>query len=126
MVKITMIGLSAMFLCITLGSVKKEYGIAVGIITSILISFYGISRLQIISHSIRELQDFLGINGSYISILLKMIGIAYLAEFSSSMCKDAGQNAIAGQIDFAGKLTMLVISLPILQSLLETLGEFMP
>ncbi len=126
MVKITMIGLSAMFLCITLGSIKKEYGVILAVITSVLISFYGISRLQIISHSIRELQDFLGINEAYITILLKMIGIAFLAEFSSSMCKDAGQTAIAGQIDFAGKLTMLVISLPILQSLLETLGEFMP
>lgn len=126
MVKIAVIGLVSMFLCIILGSIKKEYGILLAVVSSILIAFFGISKLEVISGAIKELQDFIGINGAYMSILLKMIGIAYIAEFASSLCKDAGQGAIAGQIDFVGKLTMLVVSLPILQSLLETLGEYMP
>ena len=55
-----------------------------------------------------------------------MIGIAYLSEFTASICKDAGQSTIASQVDFFGKMSMIVVSLPVLQSLLETIGELIP
>lgn len=126
MIKIALIGLVSTFLCIILGSIKKEYGIFLAVVSSTLIFMLGISKMEVISRSMKELQNYIGINGAYMSILLKMIGIAYLAEFSSSLCKDAGQGAIAGQIDFVGKITMLVISLPVLQTLMKTLGEYMP
>ncbi len=126
MVKIALIGLTCMFLCVTLGGIKREYAIFVAVAGCFLIFYLGISQMEFITKTMYELQSVIGINGTYISILLKMVGIAYLAEFASSLCKDAGQGAIAGQIDFVGKITMIVISLPILESLLRTLGEFLP
>lgn len=62
----------------------------------------------------------------YIAVVLKMIGIAYISEFTATLCKDAGQPAIACQVDFFGKMSMVVVSLPVLQTLLETIGEMMP
>ena len=47
-------------------------------------------------------------------------------EFTATLCKDAGQHAIACQVDFFGKMSMVVVSLPVLQTLLETIGEMMP
>ena len=56
-------------------------------------------------------------------ILFKILGVAYLAEFGSALCKDAGQNAISGQIELVGKLTILAISMPVVTSLFETIAR---
>jgi len=50
------------------------------------------------------------------------LGVAYLAEFGSALCKDAGQSAIAGQIELVGKLTILAISMPVVTALFETIS----
>ena len=55
----------------------------------------------------------------YITLLMKMIGVTYLSEFSSSICRDAGYSAVAGQIELVGKLTILTIGMPIVLALFE-------
>ena len=55
----------------------------------------------------------------YIALLLKMIGVTYLSEFSSSICRDAGYSAVAGQIELVGKLSILTIGMPIVLALFE-------
>ena len=81
--------------------------------------------MSMILEELTVIQEYAGISKEYIQILLKMLGIAYIAEFSSALCKDAGQGAIAGQIDFVGKVSMIVLGIPILTSLLKTMGEFL-
>ena len=61
---------------------------------------------------------------TYFSTLIKMLGIAYLSEFSSGICKDAGQQAIALQIEMFGKISILILSIPYLITLLQTIQEF--
>ena len=56
---------------------------------------------------------------------MKMVGITYVAEFTSGICKDAGFGALGGQIEIFGKLSILAISTPILLALLETLQVFL-
>ena len=73
--------------------------------------------------AVKRFEDAMGLDSEYISILLKMAGIAYLTQFAVSLCRDAGQGAVAGQIGFAGKISMLIVSLPILQALVRTIGE---
>ncbi len=62
---------------------------------------------------------------AYVGTLLKMLGITYIADFSSNICKDAGYQAIAGQIEVFGKLAVLVLSMPILLALLDTIEGFL-
>ena len=62
---------------------------------------------------------------TYISTLLKMLGVTYVAEFSSGICKDAGYQTIAGQIEIFSKITILVLSMPILVALLKTIQDFL-
>ena len=62
---------------------------------------------------------------AYISTLIKMSWITYVAEFSSGICKDAGYQTIAVQIEIFGKLMILVLSMPILTALLDTIREFL-
>jgi len=62
----------------------------------------------------------------YLDTLLKIIGIAYIAEFGAQVCRDAGEGATAGKVELAGKLFILVMALPLLSALLETILRFIP
>ena len=75
--------------------------------------------------TLRRVRNYLPVETTYLNTLLKMIGITYVAEFSASLCKDAGNQAVAEQIEMFGKLSILALSMPVLLALLETVGEFL-
>ncbi len=122
MLKVVLIGLCAVFLVLAAGSVKREYGFVIGLCCAALIFSYGLDRIRIIADRVREFEQAVGLSEEYVAILLKMAGIAYLSQFAVTLCQDAGQGAIAAQIGFAGKLSMLIVSLPVLEALIRTIG----
>lgn len=124
--KIALVALVGMTLAIVVGGMRRDISIWITIVSGIIIFFFGISKFQYIVDMFHDLTNYIGIQEKYITIILKMIGIAYLSEFTASICKDAGQNAIAGQVDFFGKMSMILVSLPVLQSLVETIRELLP
>lgn len=126
MVKIALLAIAGMTLAITVGSMRKDIGIWISIVCGVIIFFFSIRKFDYITDIFRELTNYTGINEIYLKVVLKMIGIAYLSEFTASVCKDAGQGAIASQVDFFGKISMIIVSLPVLQSLLETIVELVP
>ena len=73
----------------------------------------------------RRIEEYIKINNVYLTTLLKMIGITYIAEFSAGICKDAGYGALGTQLEIFGKLSILAVSMPILLALLETLKVFL-
>lgn len=125
MLKIGILGIVGILLAIQFKSNRAEYGIYIGVVTSIIIFFYVITKLEIVVETIEKISNYIDINDAYLSTLIKMIGITYIAEFSSSICKDAGYTAIAGQIEVFGKISILAVSMPILLSLLETINSFL-
>ena len=104
---------------------KAEVGIFLCIAISLFIFWSLADHLKLLVNTIQEIGDFIKIDSSYITTLIKMLGITYLAEFSSGICKDAGYQTIAVQIEMFGKITILVLSLPILLALLRTIQEFL-
>jgi stage III sporulation protein AD len=124
MLKIVLIGLTAVFLAMIAGNIRREFGYMVAAAASILIFSYGVSQISVIAQEMRNFEEAIGIEHEYVTILLKMTGIAYIAQFAVSLCRDAGQGAIAGQISFASKISMLIISLPVLEALVKTIEEF--
>ncbi len=125
MVRIAVIGLATMLLAVQFKNRNTEYGVYIGIAGCLFICFVGLRSLDEIIQTIRTIQGYIQINSAYVSILIKMVGIAYLAEFSANLCKDAGYSAIASQIELVGKLSVLGVSMPVLEALLETIGEFL-
>lgn len=123
--KIAMIGLTGMCLAIPLRNYKPEYGMLVSMGTCIAILVYIVVKLDILVDYITGLEESLQIREGYIALLLKMLGITYVSQFASELCKDAGHAAISTQIELFGKLSVLYISMPILFYLLETVGEFL-
>lgn len=122
-VTIAIVGIAAVLLAVQLKGIKGEYGTYLVITAGIFIFFYGLQKLSTILETMERIQGFIKINGIYLSTLMKMIGITYIAEFSSGICKDAGYGAIGTQVEIFGKLTILAVSMPILLALLETLDR---
>lgn len=123
--KIAVLGIAGMLLGILLKDQKKEYELFVTLGVSLCIFYFIMSKLELVLSVINRMQEYVRMDTGYIAILIKMIGITYVAEFSSNLCKDAGYQAVAGQIEMFGKLSILVISMPVLLVLLETIGEFL-
>lgn len=123
MLKVVLIGIASIFLAMVAGSVKREYGFVVAVCAALMIFSYGLNKISVITREVRAFESAVGLEGEYIAILLKMVGIAYLTQLAVSLCRDAGHGAIAGQIGFAGKISMLIVSIPVLESLVQTIGE---
>ena len=123
-IKVAVFGIISIIIAI-LFKRKEEYSLYISIAACILILLWGIGKLEVILDSIEQLQGYIKINKAYIGILIKIIGITYITEISSSLCKDTGYNSIAEQIELVGKLTILAISMPILLALLETINSFL-
>ena len=125
MLKVGILGVAGVLLAIQFKSGKTEYGIYISIALSLAI-FYGVfGQFRYLTGLIREIENYIEIDHSYITTLLKMLGITYIADFSSAICKDAGYQAIAAQIEIFGKLTVMVLSMPVLYALLNTIREFL-
>ena len=121
----SIIGIAAVLMAVQLKGLKGEYGIYLAAAAGLVIFFYSAGKLQVIVEVARRIEEYIKINNVYLTTLLKMIGITYIAEFSAGICKDAGYGALGTQIEIFGKLSILAVSMPILLALLETLKVFL-
>lgn len=125
MIQVGILGVVGVLLALQLKQGKAEMAIGLCIMLSLIIFFCIADHLELLVRTIQEIGSYIDIESSYITTLIKMLGITYLAEFSSGICKDAGYQTIATQIEMFGKITILVLSLPILLALLRTIQEFL-
>jgi stage III sporulation protein AD len=96
----------------------------IGIATGMVIFFYVLSQIKVIINFLNDMLKMVTMEETYFVQLLKMLGIAYVAEFASSICKDAGHNSIAGMIELFAKISIVALSIPGLLFLVETLEKF--
>lgn len=104
---------------------KSEYGIYVSLAVSLFLFLCMLSRLEIFVQTVKKIADYIKLDAGQMGILLKMAGVTYVAEFASGICKDAGYQNIAVQIETFTKLTILAIGMPVLLALLELIGDFL-
>lgn len=123
--KATAIGVCAALIALQFKGGKTEYGIYVSIAAGILLGAGIIGKLGTVLDTVKEIGSFLQIEGSYLGVLLKMLGITYVAEFASNICKDSGCQTIAAQIQLFGKITVLALGMPVLLTLLRTIEAFL-
>lgn len=122
---IGILGIAGALLAVELKGLKGEYGIYLVAAVGLVIFFYGITKLKTVIETIRQVQSYIRLNRMYLEVLLKMIGITYIAGFSSGICKDAGYGSLGSQIEIFGKLSVLAVSMPILLALLDTVQQFL-
>ena len=125
MIKIAAIGVAAAILAAWVKTIKSEYALWFTLAAGVFLGLSAILKLETIVTELHFLQEYFSAYGSYFKLLIKIIGITYLAEFSADLCKDAGANTLASQIELFGKLSILVLCMPIMTSLLETIDYFL-
>lgn len=120
------LGISGIFVGLLLREMKPEYSLYLSLGLGILILGLSIGKLQSLFDGIRRMGTYLTVDSLYMGTLLKIMGITYVGQFSSGICKDAGYSVIANQIEIFAKIAIMVLSMPILLALLETIQEFLP
>ena len=124
-IQIALFGVVGTLLALQFKSGKSEYGIYVSLAVSLFLFLCMLSRLEIFVRTVKKIADYIKLDAGQMSILLKMAGVTYVAEFASGICKDAGYQNIAVQIEIFTKLTILAIGMPVLLALLELIGDLL-
>lgn len=123
-IKVGIMGVTGVLTAILLQKEKKEYSFFVSLAISICIFMFVLTKIETLLAFIEKMESMIMVDSRYILLIVKMIGISYAAEFAVGICKDAGYSSIAGQIETFAKISILVISIPVLTVFLETLERF--
>ena len=121
MLQVGVIGVLGVLFAVQFKSGKSEYAVYISVAVSLLLFGCMLERLRDAVDSLGRIGNYIKVDQRFFGTMIKMIGITYLAEFSSGICKDAGYQSIASQIEIFSKLTILAMGLPILQTLLEVM-----
>jgi stage III sporulation protein AD len=125
-IQIVAFALTATFLAAVLRERKPVYAMLIATVAGVIIFLRVATYLAAVLQYLTDMTLQANISLVYLNTLLKIIGIAYIAEFGSQICKDAGENVIAGKVEFAAKLFILVMAMPLLAAVLETILKFVP
>lgn len=125
-IKIIGIGLIALIIIILLKQYKPEFAIYISLLTGVLILLLVMDELSGIINLLQTFTNKVSINSTFLKLLIKITGIAFLSEFAVSICKDAGETAVASKIEIGTKIIIISMSIPIISSLLEIILSVLP
>ena len=120
-VKIVGVAIFAVIMIIILKSYRPEMALILSIVTGIGIMLYAIYKMTPVVNVLNDLVNKSGINTEFLMIIIKVIGIAYIVEFGKNICVDAGQTSIATKLEMAGKVIIVVLTIPLSSSLVNVL-----
>jgi len=118
-IKIIGLGLIALITIIIIKQYRPEFAVYISIIAGVLILYIAMDKFNGIINLLQNISNKAGINKTFLEILLKITGIAFLTEFAVSICKDSGESAIASKIELGSKVIIISMSIPIISNLME-------
>lgn len=124
--KLVGLALISTILCLIIKKDRPEMAMFIGILTGIMILLSVTYKFNFIIESINELANKANIPTMYISLIIKLIGIAYLMEFAIQICKDCGEGNIAAKLEFGGKIIVMTMSFPILITIVDMILNLIP
>lgn len=120
------LGFIVVVLAAILKQQKPEIAILLSITAGVTIFLMVLGKISSIVYVFEQLAQDADVNDFYLATILKIIGIAYIGDFGAQVCRDAGETAIASKVEFAAKVLVLIIALPIVVGLLETIIGLLP
>jgi stage III sporulation protein AD len=124
-VKIVAFAFIALFIVLTLREQKKDIAVYLSIIVGCIIFLFMMTKITAVMQFLQQLAVKANIDYVYLNTILKILGIAYLSSFCSEICKDAGENSLASKVEFSGKILILVLAIPILMAVLQSILKIM-
>lgn len=113
--------LVGVLLAIKLKSLGNPLWVYLSMALSVFVLYYILNRLSFVFDFLDGVMGDIGLESGYFEILIKIVGISYLCEFVANICRESGFLTVASQIEIGGKLTMMVLSMPILIAIVETI-----
>ncbi|RYG74660.1 stage III sporulation protein AD [Lentibacillus lipolyticus] len=123
-IQIVIIGIIASILYMIIKEVNASFAFLLVVTTGIMIFLAVISQIGTIFQLLESLGTKANVDGMYMKTILKIIGIAYIAELGANITKDAGLNSVAAKIELAGKIFILLLAIPIISAVVETILRF--
>lgn len=93
---------------------KPQFGMLIGLGLALLVFGFGLDRISGVLTGLLELKDYLGAGAEYLGILVKVLMITYICEFTAGICRDAGYSVVASQVEILGKLSVMLAGISIL------------
>ncbi|HHU33240.1 MAG: stage III sporulation protein AD [Zhaonellaceae bacterium] len=104
----------------------NTYALLLSTTAGVIIFVAMINKIGYVIQVFNDLARRANVNQFYLGTILKIVGIAYIAEFGAQVCKDAGESSIAGRIELAGKIFIMVLAMPIVAAVLESIIRLLP
>ena len=124
--KILSIALITCITCLIVKPIRPDFAILVSIVGGIIVLFYVITSFSTIFDVFNNIFKISGVKTSLYSVILKIIGIGYLTEFTASICNDTGNSSLGDKVLLGGKIIILVMALPVVSSILNIVMELLP
>lgn len=124
-IKVVSFALVALVIVLIFKDRRNDLAIQVSILAGIMIFIFTLSKITAVIQLLQTLALKANVDFVYLSTVIKILGIAYIASFCSELCKDANENNLASQVEFAGKVFILVLAIPILMAVLQSVLKIM-
>lgn len=125
-VQIAALGIISVILTLTIKKENPQISILISIVAGIIIFAAVVPRIETVLDIINEISNKFDTQSKYVKLVIKIIGIAYISQFASQICIDAGERAISSKIELAGKVMIMVIAAPVLLSIIELIENILP
>lgn len=119
------IGITGAILAVTVKKTHPELAAAVSLATGLILMLGLCTSLADIFTTLKAVSESNGISGEYLSMAVKACIVAYVTQFSAELCKDAGESAVAVKIEMAGKITIVVMALPVVSAFINSISELL-
>jgi stage III sporulation protein AD len=126
MIQIIGLGFVVTLLILIIKQQRPEMAVQLSLALATIIFLMVLGKINVVLTLFRDLAEKANISPMYLNTILKIIGIAYVTEFGAQVCRDAGEGAVAGKIEFAGKVMIMVMAIPIIALVLDTIARLIP
>lgn len=123
--KIVALALTGVLLAALMKSVNKEISIYIVLATVIILFMTVIDRLTDIFRFLESIYDNVTYGKVFFPVILKVLAVAYITDFTAQLCKDAGESTIGAKVELAGKVIIFYLAMPILTAILELIGSLL-
>ncbi len=113
---------TASVLCTLFGNLGKEYAVYIKLASAVAVLSVVVLYISPVAETICTLYEKAGADEEYLTIMFKALGICYITRFASDICKDCGENTLAVQAELAGKISLMILALPLFASLAELIS----
>ena len=121
--KMSAFALVAVVIIVLIKQERKEIGVTISIIATTILAVYAIVQLNDIVNLLFDLISKVGVNAKYLEIILKVVGIAYIVELTKDVCVDSGETALGSKVEMAGKIVMVLMTIPIITGVVEVINK---